>query len=103
MSTVLSDPPSAPAPHGDWELTPLGRESWRICDRARRHGDADCLIAYVERGSTGTLDVLWLRRPCPRRTRFADFAQLFAALDAAVNAASDRSKAPSPIPHLSPR
>ncbi|MGN7977693.1 hypothetical protein ACTJJ4_08980 [Microbacterium sp. 22195] len=103
MSTVLSDPPNAPTPRGDWEVTWLGRDSWRICDRARRQGDADCLIAYVERNSTGSLDVLWLRRPCPRRTRFRDFAQLLGDLDAAVSAASDRSRAPSPIPHLPPR
>ncbi|MFD5226411.1 hypothetical protein ACFWHT_12385 [Microbacterium sp. NPDC058342] len=102
MSITLSDPPSTPAPHGDWELTPLGRDNWRICDRARRQGDADCLIAYVERNSTGSLDVLWLRRPCPRRTRFHDFAQLLSALDEALAMASDRSRAPSPIRHFPP-
>lgn len=103
MSSTLVDPPSAPIPHGDWELTPLGRDSWRVCDPARKQGDADCLIAYVERNSTGSLDVLWLRRPCPRRTRFRDFAQLLKALDEAVFAASDRSREPSPIPHRPPR
>lgn len=103
MSTTLSDPPSAPVPRGDWELTPLGRDSWRVCDRARRQGDADCLIAYVERNSTGSLDVLWLRRPCPRLTRFRDFKHLLDALDEAVITASDRSRAPSPIRHMPPR
>lgn len=100
--TMLSDPPRAPAPHGNWELTPLGRDSWRICDRKRSHADADCLIAYVDRSSFGTLDVLWLRTPCPRRTRFPDFAELFRALDAAVAAAGDRSRAPNPIRHRPP-
>ncbi|MGB3374554.1 MAG: hypothetical protein WBA87_05385 [Microbacterium sp.] len=103
MSTTLSDPPSASTPHGGWELTPIGRDSWRICDPSQRHADADCLIAYVERNSTGSLDVLWLRRPCPRTTRFHDFGELLRALDAAVAAASDRSVAPSPIRHFPPR
>lgn len=103
MSTLTSDVPSASTPHGDWELTPIGRNSWRVCDLARRHADADCLIAYVERNTTGTLDVLWLRRPCPRTTRFRDFGELLTALDAAVAAGSDRSSAPSPIRHLPPR
>ncbi|WP_309066726.1 hypothetical protein [Microbacterium sp.] len=102
MSTVLPDVPRSPAPHGDWELTSLGRDSWRICDPARRHGDADCLIAYVERNSTGSLDVLWLRTPCPRRSRFHDFAELFDALDDAVAAASDRSQPRVRIRHLPP-
>lgn len=103
MSATLSDPPSAAVPRGDWELSNIGRDNWRICDRARRQRDADFLIAYVERNSTGRLDVLWLRRPCPRRTRFRDFAELFAALDEAVAAVGDRSRAPSPIPHFPPR
>lgn len=103
MSTVLSDPPNASTPHGAWELNPIGRDSWRICDLARRHADADCLIAYVERNSTGSLDVLWLRRPCPRTTRFRDFGELLVALDAAVAAAADRSAPPSPIRHFPPR
>ncbi|HTN54643.1 MAG TPA: hypothetical protein VLZ82_00565 [Microbacterium sp.] len=103
MSTALSEPPNASTPHGAWELNPIGRNSWRICDLAQRHADADCLIAYVERNSTGSLDVLWLRRPCPRTTRFRDFGELLAALDAAVAAAADRSAAPSPIRHFPPR
>jgi len=102
MSTALSDVPRSPAPHGDWELTSLGRDSWRICDRARKQGDADCLIAYVERNSTGTLDVLWLRTPCPRRSRFRDFPQLLTALDEAVAGASDRSRPPVQIRHRPP-
>lgn len=102
MSIVLSDPPSAPAPNSPWEITAIGRDSWRICDPARRQADADCLIAYVERNITGSLDVLWLRMPCPRRTRFHDFPELIRALDAAVAAASDRSAPPSPIPHFPP-
>lgn len=103
MSTTLSEPPNASTPHGSWELTPIGHDSWRICDLARRQADADCLIAYVERNSTGSLDVLWLRRPCPRTTRFRGFSELLSALDAAVAAASDRSARPSPIRHFPPR
>lgn len=103
MSMRLSDPPSPSTPHGGWEITPIGRDNWRICDLARRQADADCLIAYVERNSTGSLDVLWLRTPCPRTTRFHDFGELLTALNAAVDAASDRSAAPSPIRHFPPR
>jgi hypothetical protein len=103
VSSALAGAPSASTPHGGWELTPIGRGSWRICDPARRRADADCLIAYVERNSTGSLEVLWLRRPCPRTTRFRGFGELLAALDAAVAAASDRSAAPSPIRHFPPR
>ncbi|UWF77246.1 hypothetical protein [Microbacterium neungamense] len=46
--------------------------------------------------------MLWLRRPCPRRSRFHDFADLFSELDAAVAAASDRSRPPVTIPHMPP-
>lgn len=102
MSTVLPDVPIPPAPHGDWEITSLGRDNWRICDRARKQGDADCLIAYVERNTTGTVDVLWLRTPCPRRSRFRNIAQVITALDEAVAAASDRSRPPLSIRHLPP-
>ena len=102
MSATLADGPSMPASHARWELSPLGRDSWRICDRARRQADADCLIAYVDQQPIGTLDVLWLRTPCPRSTRFRDFRHLFEALDLAVAEASVRSQAPSPIPHRPP-
>lgn len=91
MSTTLTDPPSAATPHGDWEVTSIGVDSWRICDPARRQADADCLIAYVERNITRSLDVLWLRTPCPRRTRFRDFGELFLALDRAIAEAPGRA------------
>lgn len=100
--TVMIDDPIPGTPHGDWELTPLGRDSWRICDPARRQADADCLIAYVDRSPTGVLDVLWLRTPCPRTTRFRGFRQLFEALDLAVANASNRAQKPSPIPGRPP-
>lgn len=102
MIAATSDGPKPPASHGKWELTRLGHDSWRICDPARRQGDAECLIAYIDRHPAGTLDVLWLRTPCPRSTRFRDFQHLFEALDLAVARASDRSRPPSPIPHRPP-
>ena len=85
--TVMLDDPIPATPSGGWELTPLGRDSWRICDPARRQADADCLIAYVDRSPTGVLDVLWLRTPCPRTTRFRDFQQL---IDGGMDPASIR-------------
>lgn len=102
MTATVSDGPRSSASHGRWELDRLGHDSWRICDPARRQADADCLIAYVDRHPSGVLDVLWLRTPCPRTTRFRDFDRLFEALDLAVANASDRSRAPSPIRHRPP-
>lgn len=102
MSATVSDEPRHPSVHGGWELTRLNHDSWRICDPSRRQGDAECLIAYADRHPTGMLDVLWLRTPCPRTTRFRDFDHLFEALDLAVAKASDRSRPPSPIPHRPP-
>ena len=102
VSAAVSDGPISAASHGRWELSALGRDSWRICDPSRRQADADCLIAYVDRHATGVLDVLWLRSPCPRTTRFRDFGHLFEALDMAVANASDRSRAPRPIRHRPP-
>lgn len=102
MTATPSGEPRRSADHERWELTRIGRDSWRICDTARRKADAECLIAYVDRQSTGALDVLWLRTPCPRTTRFKSFDQLFAALDLAIANAADRSQAPSPIPHRPP-
>lgn len=102
MIAPESDGPKPSASHGRWEVTRLGHDAWRICDLARRQADADCLIAYVDRQPTGVLDVLWLRTPCPRSTRFRSFDRLFEALDLAIANVSDRSRAPSPIPHRPP-
>jgi len=102
MTVTLSDGSRPSSDHERWELTRLGHDSWRICDPNRRKADAGCLIAYVDRQSTGALDVLWLRTPCPHTTRFKNFDRLFAALDLAVANASDRARAPFPIPHRPP-
>lgn len=102
MTDVVPGGSTSPAPHDRWELTRLVHDSWRICDVERRKADTECLIAYVDRHPTGTLDVLWLRTPCPRTSRFKSFDRLFEALDLAQASASDRSQAPSPIPHRPP-
>lgn len=97
MSMTASTPTSA------WEIVPLGRSAWRICDRARAHSDAERLIAYVDRNELGTLEVLWLLSPCPTRSRYRDLDELLADLDAAVIAAErPRSSRPRPIPHFPP-
>ncbi len=88
--------------YGGWELTPLGDDNWRICDLTRRHADADCLIAYLDRTRNGLLHVLWLSAPCPTSTRFESFHVLFEALDLAYANASDRSKPPLSISHRPP-
>lgn len=93
---------ATPSTHDRWELTVLEHDSWRICDPVRKGTDADCLIAYVDRKPSGVLDVVWLCRRCPTSTRFSDFTQLFDALDLAMSTSSDRSRAPSPIPHQAP-
>lgn len=103
MSTVApADPPSAA---DAWELVPLGRAGWRICDASRGAADAARLVAYVERSETGALDVLWLRSPCPTRSRYGDLDEIIAELNAAVAAAAtpvDRSARPIGIPHFPP-
>ncbi|MGW8483200.1 hypothetical protein ACWGJP_08665 [Microbacterium sp. NPDC055903] len=100
MSIVAPpDPPAAAA----WEIVPLGRAGWRICDASRAHGDAARLVAYAEKSETGAIEVLWLRSPCPSRSRYRDVDEMLADLDAAVAAASgSRARRPWEIPHFPP-
>ena len=69
-----------------WEVMPLGHNAWRICDRTKESHDPSRLVAYMDRTSAGTLDVLWLRNPCPTRCRYEDLEELLADLDAAIMA-----------------
>ena len=95
--------PEPPKPASAWEVVPLGRNAWRICDRTRGFSDAERLIAYVDRNELGTLEVLWLRSPCPTRSRYRDLSELLADLDAAVVAdVQPRSAQPQEIPHFPP-
>ena len=102
MSIVApTDPPSAATP--SWEIIPLGRAGWRICDATRGHTDAARLVAYAEKSELGAIEVLWLRSPCPHRSRYRDLDELLEDLDAAVEAAADnRSTRPFEIPHFPP-
>lgn len=95
--------PEPPKPASAWEVLPLGRSAWRICDRARGQSDGSRLVAYVDRNETGTLEVLWLRSPCPNRSRYRDLDELLADLDAAmVGEATPRFARPKEIPHFPP-
>jgi hypothetical protein len=96
---ALDPPRSAP----QWELIPLGRGGWRICDRSLAPTDPDRVFAHVEKSEDGILDVLWTRSPCPTRSRYRDFDELFADLDAALAAGrQSRSGPPRAIPHFPP-
>lgn len=90
-----------------WDVKAIDGTRWRIRDGACRADDADCLVAYVERDALGLFDVLWLRNPCPARTRYRDLAHVLAELDDIVASATPpgrrRSEAPTPIAHLAPR
>lgn len=99
--TIMAPEPDTPA--AAWELIPLGRGGWRICDGSRAQTDASRLIAYVEKSEVGTLDVLWLRSPCPTRSRYRNFDELLADLDSAIEgASSSRSSPPRAIRHHPP-
>lgn len=90
-----------------WDVRAIDGTRWRIRDGACRADDADCLIAYVERDALGLYDVLWLRNPCPARTRYRDIAHGLVDLDGVTGGAAPpnrpRSDPPMPIPHLSPK
>ena len=90
-----------------WEVTPIDGSRWRIRDGACRANDADGLVAYVERDRHGLYDVLWLRRPCPARTRYQHLAHVLADLAGITRVAAPtsgrRADRPTPIAHLSPR
>ncbi|WP_243229703.1 hypothetical protein [Microbacterium sp. CIAB417] len=102
MSIVApTDPPSPATPA--WEIVPLGHTGWRICDATRGHTDPSRMVAYAEKSEIGAIEVLWLRSPCPNRSRYRDLDELLADLDAAVAAAEvDRSTRPFEIPHFPP-
>lgn len=86
-----------------WEVMPLGHDAWRICDQARESHDPSRLVAYVDRIGTGTLDVLWLRSPCPARSRYEDLDELLTDLDAAIAADRvSRVARPKQIPRFPP-
>lgn len=96
--------PETPRPVSVWEVIPIARTAWRICDSALTETDASRLVAYVDRNETGTYDVLWLRSPCPTRSRYRSLAELLADLDAADAAGvTSRATRPTEIPHLPPQ
>lgn len=109
--TIVEDsaPPagdSTPRPGVRWRMTPLDRTCWRIHDTSRAVDDAECLVAYVERNDLGMYDVLWLRSPCPTRSRYRTLDQLRHELDEATQwgtGRQPRSQAPNPVPSLPPR
>jgi len=43
-----------------WE--PLARGAWRLCDPRYAEGDAERLVAYVERGAAGGFEAVWIGR-----------------------------------------
>lgn len=97
--------PEPPKPESTtWEIIPLGHGAWRISDGSRKQTDPGRLVAYVDRNDTGTLEVLWLRSPCPTRSRYRDIDDLLADLDAAVALGTTpaRSTRPKEIPHFPP-
>lgn len=102
MSIVAPPDPSSAAVA--WEIVPLGRTGWRICDASRGHADAARLVAYAEKSETGAVEVLWLRSPCPTRSRYRDMDEVIADLDAAVAKAEcgGRASRPWDIPHFPP-
>lgn len=107
MTMTAPQPPKQPQPSEQtpaWEILPLAGGGWRVCDGTLSESDASRLVAYVDRHETGTLDVLWLRSPCPTRSRYRNLDELLADLDAAVVLAiSSRSTRPTDIPHFPPR
>lgn len=81
----------------------MGRGSWRIYDGTRARSLAARLIAHVDRTEVGSLDVLWVRSPCPTRSRYRDMDELLGDLSAAVEAAEvPRTGRPRQIPHFPP-
>ncbi|WP_417510131.1 hypothetical protein [Microbacterium sp.] len=95
--------PEPPRPASVWEVIPLTHNSWRICDAALMEADASRLVAYIDRNESGHFDVLWLRSPCPTRSRYRSMDELLAELDAAQTADTpSRSTRPTHIPHFPP-
>lgn len=90
-----------------WDVKAIDGARWRIRDRGCRADDADCLVAYVERDTLGLFTVLWLRNPCPPRTRYRVIAHVLKDLDRVTGDDSPprrpRSDPPTPIAHIAPR
>lgn len=101
--TIEPAKPAEGAGSTQWELLPLERNAWRLCDGSRGPHDPSRLVGYIERTDYGTLDVLWLRSPCPVRSRYRSMEELLGDLDAAVaNPTAARSAPPTVIPHFPP-
>ena len=102
MTMTAPEPPRSNATA--WEIIPLGRGAWRISDGSKKQTDAGRLVAYVDRNESGTLEVLWLRSPCPTRSRYRNLDELLADLDTATAAGPtpSRSTRPNQIPHFPP-
>lgn len=102
MTMTAPEPPKPATPA--WEITPIGQGAWRISDSSIKHNDSGHLVAYVDRNETGTLEVLWLRSPCPTKSRYHDLEEVLRGLDAAVAAAGVVGPASRPwrIPHFPP-
>lgn len=102
MTMTAPEPPKPAAPA--WEITAIGHGAWRISDGSRRHTDSGHLVAYVDRSETGTLEVLWLRSPCPTTSRYRNLEAVLRDLDAAMAAerVAGHSARPWEIPHFPP-
>lgn len=98
-------PPAAEGRSDRWEVIPIGRTAWRICDATRHHGDAERLVAYVDADDGGALEVLWLRNPCPTTSRYHAMAEILDELSAAqpIEVVRDRAAPPRSIPHFPPQ
>lgn len=95
--------PAHPRSTSVWEVFQIARSAWRICDSALTETDASRLVAYVNRNDGGTYDVLWLRSPCPTRSRYRDLGEILAHLDAADAAGrASRADRPTRISHFPP-
>lgn len=46
--------------HAGLRWDEIAEDAWRVCDPARSASNAEAVIAYVERGADGAIEVVWL-------------------------------------------
>lgn len=85
-----------------FSLQSLSQDAWRLCDGTVSDGDAESVVAYIERGADGAYIATWISRRAGT-TRYASMDDLLRDAAGWVHEpAHVEAQRPTPIPHRPP-